>query len=95
MCVDRHPDRLRLAEEIGRSRSTNSKQAPVEIVLEHTGGHGRRPRSRGGRLAGHDPRGHEVPASTMNDLVASVRAWGAIGVVGVFRTPETRDFRTI
>jgi hypothetical protein len=35
----------------------------------------------------HDPQGHEVPNSTINDLVASVRAGGRIGLVGVF-VPE-------
>jgi hypothetical protein len=35
----------------------------------------------------HDPQGTEHPNATMNNLVKSVRATGAIGVVGVF-VPE-------
>ena len=35
----------------------------------------------------HDPQGHEHPNATMNNLFRSVRATGAIGVVGVF-VPE-------
>ncbi|MFC9745207.1 hypothetical protein [Streptomyces niveus] len=31
----------------------------------------------------HDPQGNEKPEATLNDLVASVKATGAIGVVGV------------
>jgi hypothetical protein len=35
----------------------------------------------------HDPQGTEHPNATMNNLVKSVRATGAIGLVGVF-VPE-------
>jgi threonine dehydrogenase-like Zn-dependent dehydrogenase len=35
----------------------------------------------------HDPRGHEHPNMTMNDLVKCVKATGRLGVVGVF-VPE-------
>ncbi len=91
--VDRHPDRLRLAEKIGAIPIDDSEQSPVEFVTEHTGGEGA---ARGVEAVGwqaHDPQGHEVPNSTMNDLVASVRAGGKIGVVGVFvpEDPESQD----
>lgn len=41
----------------------------------------------------HDPQGHEVPNLTMNNLVKSVRATGAFGVVGLFapEDPEPVD----
>ncbi len=65
----------------------------MEFVNEHTAGEGA---ARGVEAVGwqaHDPQGHEVPNSTMNDLVASVRAGGKIGVVGVFvpEDPQSPD----
>ncbi|MEN4485422.1 MULTISPECIES: hypothetical protein [Mycolicibacterium] len=38
MIVDRHPDRLRLSEEVGVIPIDDSKGDPVEQVMEHTGG---------------------------------------------------------
>ena len=64
-----------------------SKGDPVEQVLDHTGGEGA---DKGCECVGwqaHDPQGNENPNMTMNQLVGSVRATGAIGVVGVF-VPE-------
>ena len=82
--VDRHPDRLALAEKIGAIPVDDAKGSPVEQVLELTGGEGA---DRGCECVGwqaHDPHGHEHPNMTMNNLVQSVRATGGIGVVGVF-----------
>lgn len=87
MIVDRHPDRLRLAQTIGAVAIDDSKVSPVERVLELTGGQGAH---RGCECVGwqaHDPQGHEHPNMTMNNLVQSVRPTGGIGVVGVF-VPE-------
>ena len=84
MLVDRHPDRLKLAEQIGCIAIDDSKASPVDQVMELTKGRGA---DRGCECVGwqaHDPAGHEVPALTMNHLVGSVRATGGIGVVGVF-----------
>lgn len=84
MIIDRHPDRLRLAEEIGAIAIDDSKGSHVDEVLEQTDGEGA---DCGCECVGyqcHDPAGHEVPNMTMNDLVKSVRATGGIGVVGVF-----------
>ncbi len=84
MVVDRLPDRLGLAEEIGAIPIDDSKAPPVEQVLELTDGEGA---DRGCECVGyqaHDPDGIEHPNATLNDLVASVRPTGAIGVVGVF-----------
>jgi glutathione-independent formaldehyde dehydrogenase len=87
MVVDHQPDRLRLAERIGAIGVDQSAGDPVEQVLELTGGEGA---DKGCECVGwqaHDPQGNEHPNMTMNQLVASVRATGAIGVVGVF-VPE-------
>ncbi|MGW8744503.1 glutathione-independent formaldehyde dehydrogenase [Streptomyces sp. NPDC055794] len=83
MVVDRRPDRLRLAEKAGATAIDDSDGGHVEKILELTGGGA----DRGCECVGyqaHDPEGQETPESTMNDLVASVRATGGIGVVGVF-----------
>ncbi|SEH53657.1 glutathione-independent formaldehyde dehydrogenase [Mycolicibacterium rutilum] len=84
MVVDRHPDRLRLAEEIGAIPIDDSKGDPVEQVLNHTDGVGA---DRGCECVGyqaHDPQGQENPNLTMNSLVQSVKFIGGIGSVGVF-----------
>ncbi len=87
MVVDRHVDRLRLAEGIGAIGIDDSKEDPVERVADLTGGFGA---DKGCECVGwqaHDPAGKERPNETMNRLVRSVRATGVIGVVGVF-VPE-------
>jgi glutathione-independent formaldehyde dehydrogenase len=87
MVVDRHPDRLRLAESIGAVAIDDSKESPVERVLEETNGLGAH---RGCECVGyqaHDAGGQEHANLTLNHLVASVRFTGGIGVVGVF-VPE-------
>ncbi len=84
MIVDRHPDRLRLAEKIGAVAIDDKKGSPVDQVLELTGGQGA---DCGCECVGyqcHDPAGHEVPNMTLNALVKSVKPTGGIGVVGVF-----------
>ena len=89
MVVDRHPDRLRLAEQIGAIAIDDSEGSPEERVLDLTDGEGA---DRGCECVGyqcHDPAGHEVPNMTMNALVKSVRPTGGIGVVGVF-VPEDK-----
>ncbi len=84
MVVDRHPDRLRLAESIGVIPIDDSKGSPVDQVLAQTDGKGA---DKGCECVGyqaHDPQGHEHPNMTMNNLVRSVRFTGGIGVVGLF-----------
>jgi glutathione-independent formaldehyde dehydrogenase len=84
MVVDRHPDRLSLAESMGAVPIDDSKESPVERVLEETDGLGAH---RGCECVGyqaHDPQGDEHPNDTLNKLVQSVRFTGGIGVVGVF-----------
>lgn len=85
--VDRHPDRLRLAQAIGARTINDSLESPVKKILELTRGRGV---DKGCECVGyqaHDPQGTEHPEMTMNDLVKVVRPTGAIGVVGVF-VPE-------
>lgn len=84
MVVDRHPDRLRLAEQVGAIPIDDSKGSPVDQVMEQTGGRGA---DRGCECVGyqaHDPQGNEDNALTLNNLVASVKFTGGIGTVGVF-----------
>jgi glutathione-independent formaldehyde dehydrogenase len=88
MVVDRHPDRLRLAEEIGAIPIDDAKAPPVEQVLDHTRGQGA---DRGCECVGyqaHDPDGQEQPNLTLNNLIRSVRPTGTFGVVGVFVTAD-------
>ncbi len=84
MVVDRHPDRLRLAAEIGAIPIDYSTTDPVQFVLDQTKGLGA---DRGCECVGyqaHDPQGVEDPAMTLNNLIESVRFTGGIGSVGVF-----------
>ena len=84
MVVDRHSDRLKLAEQIGAIPVDDSKVDPVEFVKDQTMGFGA---DRGCECVGyqaHDPSGNEQPNLTLNRLVDSVRFIGGIGVVGVF-----------
>jgi glutathione-independent formaldehyde dehydrogenase len=87
MVVDRHPDRLALAEQIGCIRIDDSKASPVEQVLELTHGEGADAGCECVGYQAHDPQGHEHPNATLNKLVQSVRFTGSLGVVGVF-VPE-------
>lgn len=93
MIVDRHADRLALAEKIEVIPIDDSKGSPVEQVLEKTNGQGA---DRGCECAGyqaHDPQGTEHSNMTMNNLVGSVRPTGGIGVVGIFlpQDPKAED----
>ena len=84
MVVDRHPDRLRLAQEIGAIPIDDSTVNPVETVMQETKGLGA---DRGAECVGyqaHDPQGHENNSMTLNELVESVRFTGGIGTVGVY-----------
>jgi threonine dehydrogenase-like Zn-dependent dehydrogenase len=84
--VDRHEDRLRLAEEIGAIPVDDSEEDPIEKVSELTKGGA----DRGCECVGwqcHDPDGKEHPNMVMNALVASVKPTAGIGVVGVY-VPE-------
>lgn len=93
MVVDRHPDRLKLAEKAGAVPIDDSKGSPVNQVMELTNGQGA---DRGCECVGyqaHDPQGHEHPAMVMNNLVRSVKFTGGIGAVGVYipKDPAPQD----
>ena len=84
MVVNRHPDRLRLAQEIGAMPIDDSTVNPVQAVMDETNGLGA---DRGAECVGyqaHDPQGHENNSMTLNELVESVRFTGGIGTVGVY-----------
>jgi glutathione-independent formaldehyde dehydrogenase len=84
MVVDRHADRLSLAEEIGAIPINYAQDSPIEQVMQLTNGLGA---DRGCECVGyqaHDPQGTEQPNITMNNLVQSVKFTGSIGAVGVF-----------
>lgn len=93
MIVDRHPDRLRLAEKIGAISIDDSKVSPVEQILDLTDGEGADTGCECVGYHAHNPQGHEQANMTMNNLVGSVRATGGIGVVGVFlpEDPKSSD----
>lgn len=91
MLVDRQPDRLKLAEEIGVTAIDDTDGGHVDRVLELTRGEGAACGVEAVGWQAHDPQGHEVPNATMNDLVAAVRATGRIGVVGVFVPEDPRS----
>ena len=87
MVVDRHADRLSLAEQIGAIGIDDSDGSPIEQVLELTDGEGA---DRGAECVGwqaHDHAGKEHPEMVLNDLVASVRPTGGLGIIGVY-VPE-------
>jgi glutathione-independent formaldehyde dehydrogenase len=84
MVVDRHPDRLALAEKIGAIPIDDSMASPPEQVLEQTAGLGADCGCECVGYQAHDPQGREHPNQTLNELVDSVRFTGTIGVVGVF-----------
>jgi threonine dehydrogenase-like Zn-dependent dehydrogenase len=82
--VDRHPDRLRLAEQIGATPVDDSKVDPVEFVMEQTSGKGADCGCECVGYQAHDPQGQEHPDDTLNKLVRSVKFTGRIGTVGVY-----------
>lgn len=82
--VDRHPDRLTLAERAGATPIDDSAGDPAQQVLDQTDGLGA---DRGCECVGyqaHDAQGNEDPSMTLNSLFQAVRPTGKIGVVGLF-----------
>ncbi|MCF5350551.1 alcohol dehydrogenase catalytic domain-containing protein [Pseudomonas syringae] len=82
--VDNHPDRLALAAKMGATPINSLAQGAVDQILNLTDGKGT---DRGCECVGYqccDRHGHEANHVTMNNLVASTKATGGIGVVGVF-----------
>ncbi len=93
MVVDTHKDRLALAEKAGAIAVDDTEGDGVEKIMELTGGKGA---DRGCECVGYqccNMHREEVPNLTMNNLVATVKATGRIGVVGVFmpEDPGAKD----
>lgn len=93
MVVDNHKDRLALAAKIGAVPVDDTEGMGIEQVMELTGGVGA---DRGCECVGYqccNMHREEVPNLTMNNLVATVKATGRIGVVGVFipEDPGSKD----
>ncbi len=91
--VDSHPDRLKLAASFGTTPIDDTKGDCVDQILHATNGKGT---DRGCECVGYqccDRHGHEANHVTMNNLVASTKATGGIGVVGVFvpQDPGAKD----
>jgi glutathione-independent formaldehyde dehydrogenase len=84
MVVDRHPDRLGLAQKIGATPIDDSKASPVDQVLDQTNGLGADAGCECVGYQAHDPAGHEHPNQALNELVSSVKYTGNIGVVGIY-----------
>ncbi|WP_106476407.1 glutathione-independent formaldehyde dehydrogenase [Phytohalomonas tamaricis] len=82
--IDNQPDRLALAEKMGAKPIHAVEGDAVDQILNLTDGRGT---DRGCECVGYqccDHHGHEDNSLTMNNLVASTRATGGIGAVGVF-----------
>ncbi len=82
--VDRHQDRLRLAESIGAIPIDDTQVSPVDQIMDSTDGIGADAGCECVGYQAHDPQGHEDSSQTMNTLIHSVRFGGGLGVVGVF-----------
>ncbi|AXK35776.1 aldehyde dehydrogenase [Streptomyces armeniacus] len=82
--VDKQPDRLRLAEQIGATPIDFSQGDAAEQIKDRLGGEGT---DKGIDAVGYQatvPEGDEQPAMVLNTLVETVRPTGALGVVGLY-----------
>ncbi|GAA1672254.1 glutathione-independent formaldehyde dehydrogenase [Streptomyces yatensis] len=83
--VDRVPERLAKAEEIGAIPIDFSKDDPVRQIKDRTGGEGT---DKGIDAVGYQAQGreagHEEPAVVLNSLVDTVRPTGRLGVPGLY-----------
>jgi len=84
MVVDRHPDRLALAQKIGAIPISDAAASPADQVLDLTDGLGADCGCECVGYQAHDAAGHEHPNQTLNELVDSVKFTGRLGVVGVW-----------
>lgn len=83
--VDRVPERLAKAEEIGATPIDFTKGDPAAQIRDLTDGEGS---DKGVDAVGYQAQGHdtggEEPAAVLNSLVATVRPTGALGVPGLY-----------
>ncbi|MEV6232206.1 glutathione-independent formaldehyde dehydrogenase [Saccharopolyspora shandongensis] len=84
-CVDRVPERLAKAEEIGAIPIDFSAGDPVEMIKEQTGGEGT---DKGVDAVGYQAQvgdgSKEEPAIVLNSLIETVRPTGRLGVPGLY-----------
>ncbi|MPY98929.1 MAG: alcohol dehydrogenase catalytic domain-containing protein [Actinophytocola sp.] len=81
--VDKVPDRLNLAEQIGAEPIDFSKGSAPEQIIERTHGG----TDKGIDAVGYQAtvaEGDEQPAIVLNNLIATVRPTGRLGVVGLY-----------
>lgn len=81
--VDKVPERLGLAEDIGAVPIDFTAGSAPEHIAERTDGG----TDKGIDAVGYQatvPEGEEQPAIVLNDLIATVRATGTLGVVGLY-----------
>lgn len=88
--VDKEPDRLALAQQIGATAVDFSAGDPVEQILDLTHGEGADCGVEAVGYQAHDPGGDEHPELVMDNLIHAVRATGGIGVVGVYVPDDPR-----
>jgi glutathione-independent formaldehyde dehydrogenase len=92
--VDRVPERLQKARDIGAIPIDFTQADPAEQVIEQTGGEGA---DKGVDAVGYQARARtgegEEPASVLNSLVRTVRPTGKIGVTGLY-VPSDPDAPT-
>jgi glutathione-independent formaldehyde dehydrogenase len=83
--VDRVPERLQKAREIGAIPIDFAQADPAEQIVEQTGGEGA---DKGVDAVGYQARARtgegEEPATVLNQLVQTVRPTGMIGVPGLY-----------
>jgi glutathione-independent formaldehyde dehydrogenase len=84
-CVDRVPERLAKAKEIGAIPIDFTKGDAAEQIKEQTHGEGT---DKGVDAVGYQATGldgdREEPAAVLNQLIGTVRATGALGVPGLY-----------
>lgn len=86
--VDRVPDRLRLAEQIGATAIDFSQGDAAEQIKDRTDGVGT---DKGIDAVGYQAtakEGEEQPAVVLNTLVETVRPTGRLGVIGLYVTDD-------
>jgi len=100
MVVDRVPERLEKAREIGAIPINFQEADAVEQIREHTNGEGA---DKGVDAVGYQAQGHaggqEEPAVVINSLVQAVRPTGRLGIPGLYvpadpgarTSPRSRD----
>ncbi|MFQ6145013.1 glutathione-independent formaldehyde dehydrogenase [Streptomyces sp. SID10815] len=84
--VDRVPERLAKAEEIGAVPIDFTQGEPADQIKERTGGEGtdKGVDAVGYQAQSHHEEGHEEPAVVLNTLVETVRPTGLLGVPGLY-----------